>query len=125
MQKENNMKIAVPSKGSEVDNHFGHCDHFQVFTISDTKEIISNERVDSPVGCGCKSNIAQTLSGSGVSVMLAGNMGDGAVRVLQNNGISVVRGCAGDIETVVRKWLEGSVLDSGLGCSSHDHNCEG
>lgn len=43
MQKENNMKIAVPSKGSEVDNHFGHCDHFQVFTISDTKEIISTE----------------------------------------------------------------------------------
>ena len=29
------MKIAVPTRGGAVDNHFGHCDHYTIFTIVD------------------------------------------------------------------------------------------
>lgn len=116
------MKIALPSRENQIDDHFGHCEYFTVFTIdNDTKEIISSENVPSPAGCGCKSNIAQILSEMGVKVMLAGNMGEGAVRVLNNCGIKVVRGCSGNIKAVALKWLEGSLIDSGDCC--HEHEC--
>jgi predicted Fe-Mo cluster-binding NifX family protein len=50
-------------------------------------------------------------------------MGDGAVRVLKNAGIEVIRGCSGDINSVATKWLEGTLVDSGDACHSHGHEC--
>lgn len=117
------MKIALPSRQNNIDDHFGHCEYFTVFTIED-KEIIEKEIVESPVGCGCKSNIASTLSEMGVSVMLSGNMGDGAVNVLKNSGISVIRGCSGDVKEVALKYLTGNLDDSGDSCKSHEHGHE-
>lgn len=117
------MKIALPSKNNEIDSHFGHCDYFTVFTVDKaSNSITSQEKVESPAGCGCKSNIASTLADKGVTLMLAGNMGDGAVRVLENSGISVVRGCSGNIDTVANEWLKGNVADSGQGCHAHECN---
>jgi len=115
------MKIALPSRQNIIDDHFGHCEYFTVFTVNDNKEIISEETIESPAGCGCKSNIAQTLSEIGVKFMLAGNMGEGAVRVLNNAGIEVLRGCSGDIKTVALSWIDGNLKDSGDSC--HEHEC--
>jgi len=121
MKKENNfMKIALPTKDKMIDSHFGHCDHFTVFTLNDNKEIILEEKIESPVGCGCKSNIAGTLAEMGVKVMLAGNMGDGAVNVLGNSGIKVIRGCSGNVRSVAEGWISGKLIDSGIGCTEHE-----
>lgn len=117
------MKIALPSRQNLIDDHFGHCEYFTVFTIGDNKEIVNQEIVTSPAGCGCKSNIAQTLSDMGVKLLLAGNMGEGAVRVLKFSGIDVLRGCSGDVKEVTLKYLEGSLVDSGDSCHSHEHTC--
>jgi predicted Fe-Mo cluster-binding NifX family protein len=118
------MKIALPTKSdSTIDSHFGHCEFFTVFTINENKEITLEEKIQSPVGCGCKSNIAGTLAQLGVKVMLAGNMGDGAVNVLGSNGIKVVRGCSGDVRAVADGWISGKLVDSGVGCSDHGHEC--
>jgi predicted Fe-Mo cluster-binding NifX family protein len=119
------MKIALPTQNGKIDSHFGHCEYFTVFTLNDKKEIVSEETVQSPVGCGCKSNIAGTLAQMGVKVMLAGNMGDGAVNVLGSSGIRVVRGCSGNVRTVADNWINGTVFDSGIGCSQHEHGCQG
>lgn len=116
------MKIALPTNQNLIDAHFGHCEYFTVFTV-ENNEIVNQEIVSSPAGCGCKSNIAQTLADMGVKVMLAGNMGDGAVNVLHTSGIEVVRGCSGDVKAVALKYLEGSVADSGDSCHEHEHGC--
>lgn len=113
------MKIAVPTRDGRVDDHFGHCDHYTIFTIEERK-IVARESLPSPVGCGCKSGIAAVLQEMGVNVMLAGNMGEGAKNVLQKHDIVVVRGCSGDIETLVQSYLLGFILDSGEGCDHHD-----
>lgn len=116
------MKIALPSRQNQIDNHFGHCEYYTIFTVDkDNNEIISQETLPSPAGCGCKSNIAQILSDIGVSVMLAGNMGQGAVNVLKNSGIEVIRGCSGDVKTVADNWIQGNIADSGDSC--HEHDC--
>jgi predicted Fe-Mo cluster-binding NifX family protein len=115
------MKIALPSRNNNIDDHFGHCEYFTVLTIDQqNKQITASETVQSPAGCGCKSNIASTLAEIGVKVMLAGNMGEGAVRVLNNSGIDVVRGCSGEINAVALNWLKGSLVDSGDSCDHHD-----
>lgn len=117
------MKIALPSRQSQIDDHFGHCEYFTIFTIDNNREITAQETLDSPAGCGCKSNVAQILADKGVSLMLAGNMGEGAVHVLHAAGIEVIRGCSGDLKENVQKWLSGNLADSGDSCHAHDHEC--
>ena len=118
------MKVAVPTKGNEVDDHFGHCEAYTVFSINENKKIISSELLPSPQGCGCKSNIASILKEKGVGIMLAGNMGGGALNVLKNHGIEVYRGCSGDVHQLVETFLKGNVEDSGVGCHHHEHQGE-
>jgi predicted Fe-Mo cluster-binding NifX family protein len=119
------MKIAVPTtQSNSVDAHFGHCEFYTIFTIGDNKNIESKEIIQSPKGCGCKSNIVGTLRQIGVEVMLAGNMGEGAVNILSNNGIAVYRGCSGDVTKLVEEYVNGHVDDSGETCSHREHHGE-
>ena len=113
------MKIAVPTRDGHVDDHFGHCAYYTIFEIED-KQIVSTSRLDSPEGCGCKSNIASEMEAMGVEVMLAGNMGEGARRKLESHNIKVIRGCKGDVEAVIRGYLLGFIMDSGEGCDHHN-----
>lgn len=117
------MKIALPSYGNQVDEHFGHCEYFTVFTIDDKNRILGEEIITPPPGCGCKSNIAQTLAQIGVKYMLAGNMGQGAVNVLGMSGIQVLRGCSGNVRAVAESWLAGNLNDSGVSCAQHEYGC--
>ena len=117
------MKIAVPTRGNVVDDHFGHCEMYSIFTINDGK-IINTEVLPSPQGCGCKSNIASILKEKGISIMLAGNMGEGAMNVLNMQGIEVVRGCSGDARLVIDAYIKGIITDSGIGCSHHENDGE-
>lgn len=119
------MKIALPTRNGYIDAHFGHCEYFTVITVDDNnKKIINSDTVESPQGCGCKSNIAQVLSNMGVNLMLAGNMGDGAVNVLKKSNIDVIRGCSGDVKTVAVDYLNGKISDSGDSCHEHEHGCQ-
>jgi predicted Fe-Mo cluster-binding NifX family protein len=121
------MKIAVPvTKENQIDSHFGHCESYSVFTISEKNEISGMKNVESPQGCGCKSDIASVLAADGVTVMLAGGIGGGAINVLNNSGIEVIRGCSGDATEVVKLYIAGSVADSGSSCHLHEaHQHEG
>jgi predicted Fe-Mo cluster-binding NifX family protein len=62
---------------------------------------------------------------SRVNVMLAGNMGGGALNVLNNHGITVYRGCSGDVLQLTEAFLKGTVSDSGVGCAHHENHGEG
>jgi len=119
------MKIALPTRENAVDDHFGHCEAYTVFSIDENKNIVSSEILPSPQGCGCKSNIAAVLKEKGVSVMLAGNMGNGALNVLKSHGIEVYRGCSGDVRQVAETFLQGKLNDSGESCHHHEVHGEG
>ncbi len=119
------MIIAVPTKENKVDNHFGHCAYYTFFEIDENKKIINTSTMEAPQGCGCKSGVAPILRDKGVRIMLAGNMGNGAVNVLTQNDIKVVRGCSGPVEEVIQNYLAGKLEDSGEVCDSHGegHTC--
>jgi len=119
------MKIAVPvTSTNQIDDHFGHCESYSVYSITENNEISETKRVESPQGCGCKSDIASVLASDGVTLMLAGGIGAGAINVLSNSGINVVRGCSGDATEVVKLYLSGSVKDSGSSCHQHEAHHE-
>lgn len=118
------IKLAVPTRGNDVDDHFGHCESYTIFTVDADDNIVKTEVLPSPQGCGCKSNIGSILKEVGVSVMLAGNMGNGALKVLQHHGIDVCRGCSGNVRQIAEEFLQGKIVDSGEGCKSHDNHDE-
>ncbi len=115
-------KIAIPTRNSELDNHFGHCEKFSIFTLDDNNEIVNVEDFDSPESCGCKTNLAEDLYKSGVSVLLAGGIGKGAVNKLRAAGIEVFSGYSGNVEEVLKNWSKGDKGSAAL-CNSHSHNC--
>ncbi len=128
INKSNKMlKIAAPvTSAGFIDEHFGHCEFYAIYSISETNEITDVQTIKSEEGCGCKSNIAGWLKAQGVTVMLAGGIGGGAIEVLSNSGIEVVRGCTGNSKDVVTQYLAGLVTDSGESCKEHEaHHKEG
>ncbi len=121
------MKIALPTRNNAVDDHFGHCEYFTVVSV-DNNEIKEMETVSTSQTCGCKSNIIDTLKNKGVSVMLAGNIGQGAINKINSANIKVIRGCSGSIEETVKEYLKGNIKDSLIVCNQHsdnqnDHQC--
>ena len=120
-------KIVLPVRDGRIDDHFGHSDHYSIVTVGDAGEILGVEDMPSPQGCGCKSGVAAVFKEKGITVMLAGTMGMGALNKLNDNGITVVRGCNGPVMDVVNNYLAGRLSDSGESCRHHhdgeEHSC--
>ena len=120
------MKIAIPTRNNQVDNHFGHCELYTIIEVSEDKKISTIEEFKPPIGCGCKSELAQILKNMGVTTMLAGNMGAGAVEKINAAGIDLYRGCSGDVKVLAEAFLKDEVKDSGDSCGhhhEHGHKC--
>lgn len=116
------LKIALPSRDGIIDEHFGHCEYYTLLTVDETRNIVKEERLTPPPGCGCKSNIVPILVDLGVSVLVGGNMGEGAVMTLRRHGIDVVRGASGPVQDAARNWLDGRLADRQELCTSHGHH---
>jgi predicted Fe-Mo cluster-binding NifX family protein len=114
------MKIAVPVHNGFVNDHFGHAENYSVFSVSPDNRIIHSEIIQSNPGCGCRSDIAEVLATQGVTIILAGNIGAGAVRHLYTSGIEVVRGCSGNAESAAEAYLQGTITDNNQTCHQHE-----
>ena len=116
--------ISMPvNEQNLIEGHFGQCNSYLVYTVDDNNDIRDTQTINAQEGCGCKSNIASVLSERGVTVMLAGNMGAGAVNVLQSWGIEVIRGCAGEPRQVLDAFLKNQIVDSNETCHAHERAC--
>ena len=115
------MKIAVASENQVVSGHFGHCQNFNVFEVAN-KEILSHESIASP---GHKPGfLPNFLHDMGVSVVISGNMGSGAMEGLKKKGITPITGAHGDAEAAVKKYLAGNLTSAKATCHGHGHGHE-
>jgi predicted Fe-Mo cluster-binding NifX family protein len=115
--------LAVPvTRSNQIDAHFGHCEFFNVYRVSDNNIILEIQTIESEKGCGCKSNIASVLFEQGVTIMLAGGIGGGAINVLNSVGIQVIRGCSGDAHEIIEQYITGKISDSNESCMQHEHH---
>jgi predicted DNA-binding protein (UPF0251 family)/predicted Fe-Mo cluster-binding NifX family protein len=111
--------VAIPVRDGLVEPHFGHCEEFRLFRLSN--ERLSEEpALSNPLSCDCKSGIAAVLAKAGVTHVIAGIIGEGAFRVLRAQGITVIRGASGDARKAARAFFQGKLKDSGLSCQKHD-----
>jgi hypothetical protein len=61
----------------------------------------------------------------GVTVVVAGGMGGGAVTIFQERGVEVVSGASGDARQSVEKYLKGELKSTGAVCHEHKMEHEG
>lgn len=124
----NIMKIAIPTRAGRIDDHFGHCEVFTIVELDDDNNIVGKSNIASPEGCGCKSNIASRFEAEGITLLIGGNMGQGALNKLGAHGVKVIRGCSGAIDDIVADYVAGRLKDSGETCGHHhdgEHTCGG
>ncbi|WP_343328731.1 NifB/NifX family molybdenum-iron cluster-binding protein [Polaribacter staleyi] len=113
-------KIAIPiNQENKVEDHFGRCKFYEIYTFSDANEIEDLKLLESDGKCGCKSNIISVLLEEGVTFMLAGNIGDSAMSKLVVAGIGVIRGCSGNSADVILEFVDGNATDNGISCAKH------
>ncbi|HKJ40748.1 MAG TPA: NifB/NifX family molybdenum-iron cluster-binding protein [Sunxiuqinia sp.] len=116
------MKIAIPSRSDMVDNHFGHCEYFSIIEVDNQKQVTQKSAMATSKSCGCKSNLAEELAQEGVTLLLAGGIGQGAVSKLKLQNIEVLTGFRGSIDEAIKQWKNNKFQLNQTTCVEH-HNC--
>jgi len=115
------MKIAVASEGKNVTEHFGHCKNFMIYQ-TDNGKIVKEESIANP---GHKPGfLPNFLADRGVSVIVSGGMGGGAVDIFNERDVEVVVGASGPARIAVEKYLRGELKTTGSVCHEHQHHDE-
>ncbi len=127
LKGENNMnieeklvkKIAFPTSDKvTVDEHFGHCKEFVIYTIeeNEVKEVNYVQPPEHTPG-----SFPKYLGTQGVDVIITGGMGAMAVNLFKQQNIDVVLGAKGRIDVNLSEYLGGFLTSKGSVC---DHDSE-
>lgn len=112
------MKLSVAAMGTEVAQHFGHCENF-IFFEAENGEITGMETVPNP---GHRPGfLPNFLADRGAEVIISGGMGGGAVDIFQERGVEVVVGASGDARKAAEAYLKGELVSTGAVCHEHEH----
>lgn len=117
------MKIAVSCMGTQVAEHFGHCENFRLF---DAENAVITAETSTPNPGHRPGFLPNYLGDKGVHVIIAGGMGGGAVDIFNERNIEVVVGASGDARKAVERFLKGELHSTGSICHEHAHagECE-
>lgn len=103
------MKIAVSAMGPGPDailaRHFGRCACFVVYDMDDKTYSNLLTMAKRRVGVGIRA--AKGLVGSGVRVVVAGNIGPNAYRILEAAGVMCYTGVSGTVRDCVEAYGQG------------------
>ena len=118
------MRIAVPYYEGLIFQHFGHAPQFKVYEIENHQVLM--EMVVETQGSG-HAAVADYLRSMDVRVVICGNIGDGAMRALNDSGIVFYGGVSGPADDAITALLEGRLTyDPSIKCDhDHDHDCGG
>jgi predicted Fe-Mo cluster-binding NifX family protein len=111
------MRIAVTSAGNdlsgEVDPRFGRAPRFLLVDPETLEyEVVENtQSLDLPQGAGIQA--AENLAKRKPAVVLTGNCGPKAFKVLQAAGIGVVVDVRGKVEDAVKAYVRGDYRTAG------------
>ena len=118
------MKIALTATGkeifSDIDPRFGRA---QLFLIVDSdtmrvKVVENKQNFDLPQGAGIQA--AQTIASHKIDVLITGNCGPKAFKVLEAAGIKLVIGAKGRVDDVIDRYKK-KELDHTNGANVEGH----
>jgi predicted Fe-Mo cluster-binding NifX family protein len=121
------MKICVTSQGdsidSPVDPRFGRCAYF-VFVDTDAmkEEAFKNEAAAEGGGAGIQAG--QFVAEKGARVVLTGNVGPNAFKILSAAGIAVFPNAAGTVKQAVLRYKFGELKQASSSNAAAHHGTE-
>jgi ATP-binding protein involved in chromosome partitioning len=124
-QKTNSiLKIAIPLAGGRLADHFGHCEQFAMIEAhSETKAILRTTQVTPPPHE--PGLLPRWLKQQGVRVIIAGGMGQRALSLFAESGITIKSGVSGKTaEELAQLFLEGRLISGPSACEHHEHGCK-
>jgi len=104
------MKIAVTSTGrtltSKVDPRFGRASYFIIIDSEsgDFQAVENSQNLNLPQGAGIQAG--KTIIENGAEVLITGNCGPKAFKVLESAGISIITGAKGTVDEVVQMYKD-------------------
>lgn len=110
------MRIAVSSTGrelnSDIDPRFGRADYFLIVDPETLEfEVVENKQnLNLPQGAGIQSG--ETIVSNNVDVLISGNCGPKAFKVLNKGGVSIVTGAKGRVIDAVLQYKNGELKPS-------------
>lgn len=110
------MKFAIPLANGRLTAHFGHCQEFALIEVAENE--ISNKSVliPPPHEPGI---LPSWLHELGADVIIAGGMGQHAIRLFGEKGIKVITGAPElEPETLVKNYLDNALI---AGANVCDH----
>lgn len=114
-----NVKIAIPLVNGLLSEHFGHCEQFALVEVNlETKTIVSqNQATPPPHEPGV---LPRWLHEQGVLAIVAGGMGQRALNLFGEYGISVQTGTPGQTpELLAQAYLRGELTAGVAACGQH------
>ena len=114
------MKIAVTYQDGKVFQHFGKTEQFKIYELEDG--VITRSEIIGTNGSG-HGALAGFLKELGVSALICGGIGGGARSALDEAGIVLYPGAAGDCDECVKSLIGGSLrYNPDTVCSHHHHS---
>lgn len=108
------MKFAIPLAEGKLTAHFGHCKEFAVIDVQD-KQIIKKEILQPPPHE--PGVLPKWLHELGATVVIAGGMGQRAISLFDQVGISVIIGAPSlEPEELVKNYLNNTLVTGGNVC---------
>ena len=112
------MRIAIPVTGGVLSSHFGHCEKFVLFDVSEDGMTVANKQEITPPPHE-PGTFPKWLHEQGATVIIAGGMGSRAQSLFGQNDIQVVVGASGgEPDAIVRSFLDGR-LEMGANICDH------
>jgi predicted Fe-Mo cluster-binding NifX family protein len=112
-KEDKQMKIAIPLANGKLSMHFGHCVHFALVE----KKILARKDIEAPPHA--PGLLPPWLAERGVTVIIAGGMGQRAQSLFSENGIEVLVGAQAESpELLVAGFLAGT-LQTGANVCDH------
>lgn len=110
------MRIAVPMANGVLASHFGHCDQFVLVDIEGDGKTIGRRQVLTPPPHE-PGTFPKWLHEQGATTIIAGGMGSRAQSLFTQNNIQVIVGAGGgEVDAIVRSFLDGSLQTSANIC---------
>jgi len=113
------MRIAIAEEGNQVSGHFGHCSQFLLADIENGL-VMKRAWIDNPAHVPGK--LPLFLEEQGVSVIIAGAMGQMARQLFDARGIDQIVGVTGSVDKALEDFITGSLEQGENLCSGGHHN---
>jgi len=112
------MKIAIPVADGRLCMHFGHCEQFAIVDVDESSRAVTATRYLTPPPHE-PGVLPRWLHEQGVTVILAGGMGQRAQSLFAESGVQVVVGAPPvAVDEVVSAYLAGTLQ---VGPNACDH----